>query len=400
MVRKSRLALTMCCVALAGLVTGCAIDGTPKAAEQDVRKLEVGPYPVDRHKYDQNAGSNGPILEAMRMSDTIIPTVQIDPALTYGRGASVLVKVDEAVEYLAKVSEPILQDRRFVAGYAASGADRPDPPGEEHPGRDATAVTTAVLRFPDEPTAKLAARELEDADIAVSPDNKRLPSTKYPDAYVHWRPGIPTVGVFFGYSEFVISLFIQRPRADSADLVSWAERSLAAELGQLEKFEPTPNDKLGALQVDPDGLLARVVVEDRAGHVPDVRSFATYGADNLVHPAIDEAARQRLVEETGFDRSGHVEGSSVYRVRDYDGAQKLITGLIDTTAEHYDPLDAPRDVPAAKCLQLNSSGDPEKEYKFRCYVAYKRYVGVVSSDDEPDVRQKVAAQYALLANSL
>ncbi|MFI6045101.1 hypothetical protein ACIA8C_25960 [Nocardia sp. NPDC051321] len=57
-------------------------------------------------------------------------------------------------------------------------------------------------------------------------------------------------------------------------------------------------------------------------------------------------------------------------------------------------------MPGAKCLQLNSKGNPDREYKFRCYVSYKRYVGVVTSDKEPDVRQKVAAEYALLANSL
>lgn len=57
-------------------------------------------------------------------------------------------------------------------------------------------------------------------------------------------------------------------------------------------------------------------------------------------------------------------------------------------------------MPGAKCVQLNSKGDSSSEFKNRCYVTYKRYIGIVSSDDEPDVRQKAAAQYALLANSL
>lgn len=400
MVRTQRIALTASCLALAGMLAGCAgVQGTPTAGEIDVRALEVGTYPIDKHDYSQDSGGKGALLEGMRMSDAVVPTVRIDPMLKFGRGSTVVTDAEQALNFVAKVSKPVFDNRKLIVGYAASGADRPDPAGQSNPAPDATAVTNALFRFPDEATAKLAARELEDVDIAISPDNRKLSSRKYPDAHIHWRPGVPTVGTFMAHKEFVISLFIQRPTADGDDLVKWVDKTLAAQVAQLGEFTATPENKLDSLEVDPDGLLARVAVADRKDRAPDPASFAVYGGYHTVHRADDESVHLRLIEDAGVDHIGLVDDSYVARTRDAEAAQKLVTGLLESEGAHYDPLGAPRDVPGAKCLQLNSKGDPEREYKYRCYVAYKRYVGVVTSDKEPDVRQKVAAEYALLANS-
>ncbi|MBF6337368.1 hypothetical protein IU450_15900 [Nocardia abscessus] len=400
MVRTQRIALTASCLALAGMLAGCAgVQGTPTAGEIDVRMLEVGTYPVDKHEYSQESSGKGALLEGMRMSDAVVPTVRIDPALKFGRGSTVVVDAEQALDFVAKVSKPVFDNRKLVVGYAASGADRPDPAGQTNPAPDTTAVTNAVFRFPDEASARLAARELEDVDIAVSPDNRKLTSTKHPDAFIHWRPGVANVGTFMAHKEFVISLFIQRPIADGDDLVKWVDKTLAAEVAQLDKFTATPVNKLDTLKVDPDDLLARVAVADRKDRAPDPAAFAVYGGYHTVHRADDESVHLRLIEDAGVDQIGLVDDSYVARTRDADAAQKLLTGLQESEGAHYDPISAPKDVPGAKCLQLNSKGDPDREYKYRCYVAYKRYVGVVTSDKEPDVRQKVAAEYALLANS-
>ncbi|MFI7671448.1 hypothetical protein [Nocardia sp. NPDC049526] len=401
MVRTSRIALAVACIAVTGVLAGCSgVQGTPLAAEQDVRKLEVGTYPVDRHKYDQDAGSNGALVEGMRMSEAVVASSKIDPSLTYGREGKVLSSIDDAVEHVAAASKPVLVNRKYLTGYATSGSDKPDPPGQTRPSADTTAITDVVFRFPDEATAKIAARELEDADINISPDNRKLTSSKYPDAYIHWRPGIANIGTFMAHKEFVISLFVGRPRADSSDLQSWVEKTLDAQVPALDKFQATPQDKLSSVKIDPEGMLGRVVVADRRGHTPNADNFAVYGPSYFVQSAEDEAKTQKLVDEAGVERFAIVDNGSVTRVRDYPAAQKFIDGLIDEVRNTFDPIDAPKDVPGAKCLQLNSKGDPERQYKYRCYVPYKRYVGVVTSDKEPDVRQKVTAQYALLANSL
>ena len=401
MVRISRVALLAACALVATLTTGCAgVSGTAVPGEMDVRGLEVGTYPVDAHTYDQNSSGKGSLLEGMRMADAVAPTVEIDSSLKHGRGSTVIPDSTEALDFVANVSKPVLDNRKFVVGFAASGADKADPTGQTRPATDTTAVTNVLLRFPDEASAKLAARELEDADLGVSPDNRKLPSTKYPDAYIHWRPGVANVGAFHAHGEFVISLFIQRPRADSTDLSNWVDRALAAQIPVLDKFRATPVNQLDSLKVDADGLLARVAVADRKGHTPDPGSFAVYGPNHGIHSADDESVTRRLLADTGVDKVAIVDASSVTRGRDAEAAPVLLQGLIDTVGDQFDPISAPKDVPGAQCLQLNGKGNPERDYKYRCYVAYKRYVGVVTSDKEPDVRQKVAAQYALLANSL
>ncbi|MFF0542614.1 DUF7373 family lipoprotein [Nocardia thailandica] len=397
--RIRRITAAFCTAALAATLAACAVSGTPVAGEPDVRTLEVGRYPVDAHTYTETAGSASALVEGTRMAEAVVPSVEIDPSLIYGRGGTVIPDVDRALDFVANVSKPVLENRKLVTGYAALGADKPDPAGQSRPDPKATAITTAVLRFPDAASATLAARELEDVDIAVSPDNRKLASTKYPDAYVHWRPTVPTIGAFLARKDFVISLFIQRPTADAADLTAWVDKTFAAALPVLDRFEPTPMNELDALPVDTDRLLARAVVADRGAQAPNANTFAVYGTRHMINNSDDEAARRRLVTETGADLVALVEAGSVTRVRDQSAAETLMKGLIDDSA-HYDAISAPNDVPTAKCLQLNSSGDSKKEYKYRCYVAYKRYLGIASSDTEPDVRQKITAQYALLANSL
>ncbi|WP_280436440.1 DUF7373 family lipoprotein [Nocardia carnea] len=402
MVRITRCGAVIALVALlvAGL-SGCgSVAGTPVPGEIDVRTLDVGAFPVDRFSYPQEAGDHGVLLEGIRMSEAVATSSQVDPSLKFGRGSKVLPDPATAVDFLANVSEPILENRRMVVGYAASGADQDDPAGQIRPTSDATAIQVVALRFPDAGSAEKAAEELEAADIGVSPENRKLQSEKYPEALLHWRPGIANIGAFLAHEEFVISLFVQRPAADSADLVSWVDRTLTAQLDQLARFRPTPTAEIADLAVDPENLLARVVVADREGHEPDPDQFAVYGRNYLINSADDQPARARLLDESGFESTAYAAGSSVARVRDPAGAPILVNGFIESAGPAYDPMPAPAEVPGAKCLELNDSGDPERQYRYRCFVPYKRYVGVVSSDDDTEIRQKTAAQYALLANSL
>ncbi|WP_327149696.1 DUF7373 family lipoprotein [Nocardia sp. NBC_01329] len=402
MVRISRVSTVTAVIAVvAAALSGCgSLAGTAVPGEIDVRSLAVGDFPVDKFSYPSDGDDDGPMLEGIRMSEAVVTSNQVDPALKFGRGSKVLADPAAAIGFLANVSEPVLKNRKMVVGYAASGADLDDPEGQTSPESGATAITVVALRFPDTAAATAAAEELEDADIGVSPDNRRLRSEKYPDALVHWRPGVASVGAFLAQDEFVISLFVQRPKADSKDLVSWVDKTLAAQLAQLGRFRPTPTADIADLPVDPENMLSRVVVADRAGQVPDPDRFAVYGRNYLIDSADDQPARARLLDESGFESTAYADGSSVARVRDPAGAPILVDGLVESTGEAYEPYPAVAGVPGAKCLRLNAQGDPQHQYRFRCFVPYKRYVGVVSSDNESEVEQKTAAQYALLANSL
>ncbi|MCU1643562.1 MAG: hypothetical protein JWN03_3837 [Nocardia sp.] len=399
MIRATRVVTAVACLALTAALAGCANKGTAVAGEMDVRSLDAGTYPVNRFTYDRNSNGHGPTLEGMRMADAVVPTVKVDPSLKVGRGGIVLTSVKDvvSVSHLSSSAKPVLENRGFIAGFAMSGSDLPDPPGSDNPDPASTTVTIRLLRFPSSDNAKLAAKELEDADFNVALDqNKKLTLPDYPDAFSHWRPTSPTIGVTMPRKEFVISVFASRPRIDQADLLSWAKKALDAEVPVVDAFQGTPPGQIDQLPVDPDRLLARILVSDRDNHTPDPDNFAVYGPNQLVTPAGDEALRQRLVDDTGMDAMALTEDGYLFRTRDAKGGADLVSGLISSLGETSLSPAAPDKVPDTKCVQHKS----DSSTSYRCYVVYKRYVGVVSADNQTDALKKGTAQYVLLVNSL
>ncbi|WP_216908352.1 DUF7373 family lipoprotein [Nocardia noduli] len=403
MVRRSRITLLAAGVALASLLTGCGVTGTPVAGEPDVRTLEVGPYPVDRHRYDQDSHGGGALLEGIRMADAVVPAVRIDSALTAGVYSDVVSDVDSAVYgFLADVAKPVLERHDMVVAYRTIGADRPFQPfAQEQTGPTPdTVVLQSLMRFRSAAVAQQAARDLEETDFQVAPEqNRRVRHPDYPDALIHWRPGVPNMGTFVAIGEYVLFVFVQRQNADEQNLLGWVGATLRAEIPTANAFAPTAIDKLDTLRVDPDDLLARVVVEDRDREL-DPETFSVHPPSAIVHGASNQAVAGRMVEETGIEAAGGIDNSVVYRLRDASGAPALIAYLRANSGDAFDPVDAPHDVPGATCQHLNHRGDSETHYRYVCFVSYKRYVAGVAGDSEADVRQRVAAQYALLANSL
>ncbi|MET7768858.1 hypothetical protein [Nocardia sp. NPDC005366] len=403
MVRRSRITLLAAGVALASLLTACGVNGTPVAGEPDVRTLEVGPYPVDRHRYDQDSHGKGALLEGIRMADAVAPAVSVDPSLTAGVHADVVSDSDSAVYgFLADVAKPVLERHQMVVAYRTIGADRPFQPFAEQqtgPTPD-TIVLQMLMRFRSTGVAQQAARDLEETDFQVAPDqDRRVRHPDYPDALIHWRPGVPNMGTFVAVGEYVLFVFVQRQNADEKDLLNWTGATLRAEIPAVKAFSPTPIDKLDTLRVDPDDLLARVVVQDRDRQL-DPDTFSVHPPTAIVHTASNQAAAKRMLETDGIEALAGIDNSVVYRVRDAAKAPALISDLSAGAGDAFDPVDAPHDVPGSTCQHLNHRGDSETFYRYLCYVSYKRYVAVVAGDSEPDVRQRVAAQYALLANSL
>ncbi|MFE2998277.1 hypothetical protein ACFXG4_25105 [Nocardia sp. NPDC059246] len=392
--RPARVVTAITCLALTALLSGCGRSGTPVPGELDVRTLDTGSYPVNRYTYDRNNGGKGNTLEGIRMTAAIAPAVKIDSHLNIGRGGVVLSTVDDVVNvsHLSSAVKSVLTNRGFVAGFAASGSDREDV--NDNPDPNGTTITTRVLRFPSADNAKLAARELEDADFNVALNvNQKLTLPDYPDAYAHWRPGVPNIGLTMARKDFVISLFILRPSADQKDLLSWAKKTLDAQAPTLDAFQETPNDQISQLPVDPDRLLARTLVTDRDHKTVDPDNFAVFPANWLILPSDDMAYWTKLVSDGGADEMSSADGNFVIRLRDGKASTDFVTGMISNLQESA--TSGPDKVPDVKCVHRTSDKTPS-----RCYVSYKQYVGVVNGTNDSDAQKKAAAQYALLANSL
>ncbi|MET8424095.1 hypothetical protein [Nocardia sp. NPDC004860] len=392
--RPGRVVTAVTCLTLTALLSGCGRSGTPVPGELDVRTLDTGSYPVNRYAYDRNNGGKGNTLEGIRMTAAVAPAVKIDSHLNIGRGGVVLSTVDDVVNvsHLSSAVKGVLTNRGFVAGFAASGSDREDV--NDNPDPNGTTITTRVLRFPSADNAKLAARELEDADFNVALNvNQKLTLPDYPDAYAHWRPGVPNIGLTMARKDFVISLFILRPSADQKDLLSWAKKTLDAQVPTLDAFQETPNDQISQLPVDPDRLLARTLVTDRDHRTVDPDNFAVFPANWLILPSDDMAYWTKLVSDGGADEMSSADGNFVIRLRDGKASADFVTGMISNLQEST--TSGPDKVPDVKCVHRTSDKSPS-----RCYVSYKQYVGVVNGTNDSDAQKKAAAQYALLANSL
>ncbi|OBI88473.1 hypothetical protein A5661_05900 [Mycobacterium asiaticum] len=63
-------------------------------------------------------------------------------------------------------------------------------------------------------------------------------------------------------------------------------------------------------------------------------------------------------------------------------------------------MPAPTELPDARCYEQKKEIVADNaNARFACFVGFGRYVATVSSNEENDVRQRAAAQYAMLVNS-
>ncbi|MFC9996229.1 hypothetical protein [Nocardia sp. NPDC127526] len=368
--------------------------------EIDVRTFDIGSYQVSKHRYEGTAGTDGALAEGIRMAEAVVLTSRIDAALAIGYNAKVLLTPLEVEEFgmVAGASTSVLERHRMLVGYGVSGGDEPDT--EEGISPTATVVSSALLRFPSAAAAAAAAVELESTDFNVAADqNRTLHLAEYPAAYIHWRPGIANIGVFLAHEEFVLSLLVERPAADEADLLAWVRKTLDAQLPVLEKFRPTAESEFDDLPLDPGGLLARTVTRDRSVRVPEVNTFAVYGINDFVHRAGDQARWASLFGRSGTDAIAYLNDDTLLRARDPDAAQTLAAGLTALFRDNYIRIDGPSGVPDVICMSVEDAANPENYWVNKCFVVYRRYVAMLNGDDRGDLLQRAAAQYALLANS-
>lgn len=388
----------------AGLLLGCAVDSDePVAGEIDIRTLDVGPYSVTRRVYDQAAGAQGVIVEAARMTAAVAPTVRIDPSLSIGRSGDhqVIVDVDEVVPRpgLTDASKSVLERSRLVMGYAAGGSDT-ELAGENEP-PSATTISTTLLRYPDTGTADLVAAELGNAEFAAAGDrNRTLTLPEYPTAHIHWQPGVPAVGIFLAHKEFVLVVSVRRPRAEESDLLDWARKALDVQVPTLDRFRPTPESEFANLKVDPDGLLARTVTRYPDNRRPNVETFTVHSPNRLVNGDSNQGRRLRVFDDAGVEVVALMDTDLLYPARDPQAARTLLAVLVDRRSEDYLIVDGPSGVPDVRCMSLRDQANPGDFHLAKCYVVHGRYVATLNGKDLADLRQRAAAQYALLVNSL
>ncbi|WP_280233245.1 DUF7373 family lipoprotein [Nocardia cyriacigeorgica] len=386
------------------MVTACStVEGTPVAAEIDVRTLDVGDHPIEPLDVDSvRLPSDGPILEGLRMAAAIAVPHQIDDELVHNWGTDVIDSPKKAADAAAisNVNLTTLERNGFLVAFDIAEGDEPFPTDVRPTETDATVTRIVLMRFPDTARARTAARELESTDFGVNPDNRPVTVPGYAQAHAHWRPRIKTVSALMAHGETVISVFLQHPTPDLEAMTTRLREVFDVQLPLLDDFEPTPADEFDDLPRDPDAILRRALTPGpRDQRVPiSARDYAAWSGRAVVHfRPTDNPGMREAWDSGGVEAAARSGTTTVFRFRDHPAATAFGTAWSDSLGPTTTPIDPPPDVPETHCVERPATTD--NPATARCYLTYRHHAAFVTGDDPTDVRQQAAAQYALLVNT-
>ena len=384
-------------------VSACSVDGDPSPAEIDLSTLDVGNYPTQPLDVDAvHVETDGPILEGLRMAQVVALPFEIDPKLIHSWGADVIETPKRAADTFAisNVNLPVLERHGMITGYDVAHADQPFPSDVAPTETDATVTRIFLIRFPGEDAARDAARDIEQTDFAVSPDNQPVEVPNYSQAYAHWRPGIKTMAGTLAEGEFVVSVFVQHPVADGPAMADRLAAIFDAQLPLLADFEPTQPAEIRDLPRDPDDVLRRTFTTGpRDQQLPiSSRDYAAWsGRATEQYRPLDVEALRTAWDDGDVDAVGISGSTNLFRFADAAGAEGFGSAWIDSNPAGVEALDGPAQLPGSRCAAR--AAEPDRPAIARCYVTFERYGAFVSGGTIEDARQQAAAQYALLVNT-
>ncbi|UGT39659.1 hypothetical protein LTV02_26840 [Nocardia yamanashiensis] len=398
---------------------GSNVPGSPAAGEIDVRTLDVGNYPTDPfdvRSTESHSVYTGSVLAIARLADAMALGTDVDPILVYGDMGGDVVSPASGMEVLSKVVRPVLARNGMLLAVTTASSSKPLPTthsydlsdnfkpfGDVNGIPDSAALNITVLQFPDQQRAQAAAEQMEAADFDVAPDqNAHLSLTGYPEAKSHWRPGVPSMAATLARGQYVMNVFAQLPNPDIDGLKSLVEKAFAAQIPLLDKLPPLSARDMLRLDYDPDGMLRRTL------HPKDYLSLSAkqeivHGARGYLQFIADRAPWKKLFEEHGVDRiSTASTGAQLMRARDEQSATALWTGIKPLQPGRADAAPGVPDVfcgenPTPSKDNYGAAWDSKNRYY--CTLRYGRYVARVASSQLPDLHQRAAAQYTLLAKS-
>ncbi|WP_433599661.1 DUF7373 family lipoprotein [Nocardia sp. CA-135953] len=361
----------------------------------DVTKLDSGNYPTTpRDMESTRTADSGANLESVRIGNSIPLPFEIDGKFAYQRLAS----VDGRTTLKSPATMTAISSKEFpdlatglVAGWESSGERRKNP-------WVGSSVIIDTLRFSDAAKAETAARRLADRQAELDP-GETVTIPEHPSARAKWSPGKRTLDSFLAHDAMLLYVYITDPVSepvDTAPLIAFTQATFTKSIDALKNYSPTPIDQLGSLPLDVDGLLGRTLpLEERQMSISGIDRTRLLTARSALpaerFPALSKAA----FDDAGVDLVAY-SGEKVFRTRDVSSTVRLIAALIDQRSDGYRPIDAPPNMPDAKCFDTKDKKTSSLSYPPVCYLAYDRYVAKVEGTNVQEAYQKAAAQYKLL----
>ncbi|MCP9621013.1 hypothetical protein NMK54_12690 [Nocardia otitidiscaviarum] len=386
--RYHRLA-AVALAATAIVSAGCS-DGSKDPAR------DFGPYPserIDDDYDDRPSRARGILVESLRLGEHLVYADEIDSALTVGRGGGVIANHTGVVSMISGPQRSALSDYPVLGAFGAIAADR-DYGGEQ----TETMLSISLIALPDEQTAAAAAAAMARADFETNADNVPVAVDAYPTALSHWRPGVPTIGSWLTWKSVVIRIYARMPEPNLERLVEMTTQAYRAQLAHLENFAPTPEAELPTLRLDPDNLLPRLV--KTGDYIPDDRDFAVYSPRTFALLVGKPTEALAAYATHGITAIGVSHNKFLFRLADPARADEAVEYLASGDEQlEYVPMSGVSGLAGVTCYRAQQPSTMQKEARrFRCLIARGDAVARVFSNQESDVRQLAAAQYAALGD--
>lgn len=391
---RELLRIMLAAVVAAVLGAGCA--GTDnRAGRVDLAKLDVGSYPTTPRTVDDVPSlSEGTLLEGIRMAEAVADTSQFDSPMLYRWQADPIPDAATLVPLLGDAGKQVLDQHGWMAGYHASYADRPQLANGAAP-PVYSGFSILLLRFPDEAAARGAASALEVANWKDLARTVAVPLPEHPDVTARYTPGTGALLADAPIGPFVVHLMLEAPPEGVKTRVGYLDPVLEAEHALLPDFQPTPAAEIPALPRDPDGLLARMVTTDTAHQPPVSATFAVYGPVGALRDQPPLIRKDKLYQKWGVDRFAVSGDQHLYRLRDHQAALDMFAEFTAESSAREHEIEADPNITDERCFQTNQPATSTPGVA--CRIVFDKYYTLVRADTAISVKQKAAAQYALLA---
>jgi serine/threonine protein kinase len=393
-------------VALAGgigiwsLTSGNSNDNS---GDVDLSKLDVGKYQTQpRTLPSKTTEEEGRFLEAFRLAEGNVNPYDVNPELSYLSGLATPDPESAATAISGNATpivQPVLEQYGMVSGYLVNGYSARAADFQDAPVRKA--VVDMITSFPNSDAAARAATAMDAADFAVNKENQHATIPGYPQANAHYQPGNASIAATMATDDLVVSIvLVDSTATDVSELTQAVQSVLDLQVPLTKDLGPVVNSALTSLPLDPDHMLSRAFV---VGEQPTISgSYNTRGPRAVILCGGSGAVKDGVLAQAGVDRCTRTPDGELLRARDDAAASALLPKLIDADREVYFDHDIapPNGVGDARCYeQKEETWKDNPNARFICRVAFGRYAAYVYSNEEKDVRQRAAAQYAILVNS-
>lgn len=392
--RFHRLAAVALAAVVAGTTAACGGNDSPTPNSGSAQ--DFGRYSTQRPDASYDTGANqarGRLVESLRLGEHTVFGSEIAPEVATQRYAQVALgergtwngvqvhQMQAALPfnpYGGFVSE--MGETPYLADHKASPM-----------------VKVALIAFPDEPSAAAAATAMAASDFALNNANTPVALPDQPTALSHWIPTYADIGSWMAYKSVVIHVIAQAKEKNLDKLTGLLSKTYQAQVRKLANYAPVALAEVETLPLDRDKLLTRLVLTNDT--IPDARTFAVHGPNTFaILTSTDPAELAREYESRGVTAVAVSDNKYLYKLRDAETAKSFTNYLTDTpTVSKYARMSGISGVEEIACFQATAPNPTEMQARrYRCLIPHENVVAEVFSDQETDVWQLAAAQYALL----